>query len=1427
MYKTVQCLLLILLISFNTLFAQDKWEIKRGERPEINLERVPEDSYYSNKLRIKINPSFQERLKENDHVNKEGKDFIGLENVDQLLVKHNILKINKTFGSEALKNEYEERHKAWGFHLWYEIEFAECQGIKDLIKQYCDLKEVEFAEPIYKKQLIDYNPNGFYLINTEVENRKQSNDKGKWIPNDPRFNEQWHYYNTGQQGGTPGVDIDLIDAWEIQKGNPDVIIAIIDGGIEYNHVDLQANIWSGIGYNFVTNSPTIQPHNHGTHVAGTISAVNNNGIGVSGIAGGNGGGNGVSLMSCQVFTASSNGGFEVAPVWAADNGAIISQNSWGYTSSGYYEQAVLDAIDYFNQNAGSEQGSPMSGGITIFAAGNGNSSGQWYPGCYSGVMAVAATNNQDQKSWYSNYDTWVDISAPGGETNTVTERGVLSTITGNNYAYYQGTSMACPHVTGVAALILSHAPGELSPAELKEILKETADNHYAQNPSFNGMLGTGRLNAANALGEAEGLLTGLRNPKDFLAVAVASDQIDLSWSRNENLNSIILAYNSSPTFGIPSYTMLPGDEIEGGGNIIYVGADTLFYHNDLSAVTPYFYRIWSFNEEGEISTGRGAAATTLCSNFELPFNESISNTSFPLCWSTDWEGSGSQNVWTTSNTNHAGGTTGEFRARYVSGTATSRLITPPINTTGIAQITIRFRHFYDDYSSGLTFRLQTSSNGEDWTNTEWSFTSGSGNIGPQLVELDLYENLNNPNTYFAFSITGNHYQFDYWYIDDIEIEGMPTGAPLVTSLDPQNISEFAAELWGEINDQGDEPITASGFVYSINPNPQIDNDNTIVIYTNPLVSEGQFSSLIQNLNAASTYYYRAFAINNIATSYGSQKQLTTLCGTIYLPHNQSFLTSEVPLCWDVTNNGGTAGQVWQFGSFSSGLSGSTSYAYLNSDAYGSGNNQNSDLISPPITIEGYSSITLEFKHYFRQYLSSSMAKVLYSIDGGNNWIEIQSWATTTANPTFFEFEIDNSEANSEIIFKWNYVGAYSYYWCIDDIVVTGVPAGDPPLAITLEADNIGPNSVTFNALVNPRNLNTNVFFEWGISSVTDNIFQYNQIISGQEDQNISLSIENLLPGKEYYYRVKATSVAGTTYGEQLIFGTLNDKPASGELFLDFWSSREASFSGSILSDGGSDILSSGICIGHSQNSTPDDMFYEIEGEEGAFSITVDELIPNTMYYARMYLENEYGITYSNELEFLTNLEVPSIITLDAIIFDSGTVSLNGRLISSWNDPMEDIGFLLHNISDFNQETPDVQVFSTIDYNIQQGEEFNLIIDSLTPETTYYFRTYAINSEGIGFGDIFTFTTWPLSSEINGLSKVSIYPNPASDVVNIVSPEREVVQVVICDLSGKPIINSNEKSNNSSFIINDITPGIYIIRLKYSDGFVSHHRIVIY
>jgi PKD repeat protein len=504
-------MLLILVVSgsfLNPLQASAKvpeGTIIRGERPPIDISTVPDAAIEQGIIRIKFNRTL-ESLLDNGLITSspDGTVRFGIAGIDQLNQQFGVSEVRKTFDAALQNTKYTERHRLWGFHLWYDLIVPAGTNIRSMVMAYSAKNEIEISEPVYRKQLIGAD------INTIQPPAPLGDNTGlNYAPNDPRYNEQWHYNNTGQQSGTPDADIDLPEAWDIIKGNNNVIVAVIDQGIDYTHQDLAANMWPGIGYNFVNNNSTIIPGDHGTHVSGTIAGNTNNAIGVSGIAGGSGTGNGVRLMSCQVFIGNSGGsGFGAASIWAADNGAAISQNSWGYTSAGFYEQATLDGIDYFNVNGG---GTVMSGGITIYAAGNNGTSGLFYPGCYSGVFSVASTNNQDIKSWYSNYDTWVDISAPGGETNTVTERGVLSCWTGNNYGFYQGTSMACPHVSGVAALVLSLAPGALTPQNVKDILTSTTDNIYPLNPTYAGMLGSGRLNAYQALLATESYLTPTAN----------------------------------------------------------------------------------------------------------------------------------------------------------------------------------------------------------------------------------------------------------------------------------------------------------------------------------------------------------------------------------------------------------------------------------------------------------------------------------------------------------------------------------------------------------------------------------------------------------------------------------------------------------------------------------------------------------------------------------------------------------------------------------------------------------------------------------------------------------------------------------------------------------------------------------------------------
>ena len=218
---------------------------------------------------------------------------------------------------------------------------------------------------------------------------------------------------------------------------------------------------------------TIEPDDggHGTHVAGTVAARNNNGKGVAGIAGGDGSADsGVRLLSCQIFRNKDEQGDAAAAIkYAADNGAVICQNSWGYSSTAgvtSMPQLLKEAVDYFIKMAGCDANgnqrpdSPMKGGVVMFAAGNENKEFSAYPACYAPTVSVAAMAWDFSKASYSNYAKWVTITAPGGDQDRFgTEAGVLSTVpkkkVASGYAYFQGTSMACPHVSGIAALIAS------------------------------------------------------------------------------------------------------------------------------------------------------------------------------------------------------------------------------------------------------------------------------------------------------------------------------------------------------------------------------------------------------------------------------------------------------------------------------------------------------------------------------------------------------------------------------------------------------------------------------------------------------------------------------------------------------------------------------------------------------------------------------------------------------------------------------------------------------------------------------------------------------------------------------------------------------------------------------------------------------------
>ncbi|NDV59148.1 S8 family serine peptidase [Bacteroides sp. 519] len=414
--------------------------------------------------------------------------------------------------------KYEGRTRREGLHLWYDVWFSEDVAPTRALEEVAVLDNIEIVSPVLK-----------------IVSKAASSPF-----NDPRFSEQWGLENRGEESWQiAGADIRLMDVWEQYNGHPDVIVAVLDEGVYTDHPDLKENIWVNPGeianndedddnngypddingYNFVENLPVMYPSRHGTHVAGIIAARNNNNIGVSGIAGGNGTPNsGVRLMCCQILKGTLQASTIPAAIkYGADNGAIISQNSWGFSvdnpqTRGFDEPAIKEAIDYFVKYAGCDDdgnqlpNSPMKGGIVLFAVNNKNSSNpiSSAPADYEKVMGVAAMGPDFKKAPYSDYGSYVDISAPGGIQDH--GGGILSTAT-TMYDYYSlmsGASMACPHVSGVAALVIQKygvgKPG-FTAEQLTEILLTSAYEIDSYNPDYVGKLGTGCVNAYAALYE--------------------------------------------------------------------------------------------------------------------------------------------------------------------------------------------------------------------------------------------------------------------------------------------------------------------------------------------------------------------------------------------------------------------------------------------------------------------------------------------------------------------------------------------------------------------------------------------------------------------------------------------------------------------------------------------------------------------------------------------------------------------------------------------------------------------------------------------------------------------------------------------------------------------------------------------------------------
>lgn len=514
--------------------------------------------------------------------------------------------------------KYEARHKAAGLDLWYEIKFdPKAMTPASARNLYKSVPGIQLVEEIRPMKLIGDGPA------CAVDMPKAAGTaKAEPFFNDPMLSQQWHYNNDGSlTGSMPGADINANAAWAIETGKKDVLVAIIDGAFQTDHPDLKDNVWvneaelngepgvddDGNGYvddvygwNFVYDSNDIYPHQHGTHVAGTVGATNNNGIGVSGVAGGSEGHGGVKMMVCQVFDSRSslNADFGKALVYAADNGASIAQCSWGWDQSGYYEQFVLDCIDYFTANGG---GDKMLGGLCIFANGNTGTTGTFYPAAYEPCVAVAAMDPMLNPASYSSNGTFCDVTAPGGNTDYGPAYGVLSTLPNGQYGTMDGTSMACPHVSGIAALVLSkYGNPNFSNSTLRDQLVSSVNDFYTRNPQVEGLFGSGYIDAYKALQMGSG------EAPDAVAnytLTPSQDNVLIEWTIPD-------ADVKSVDHHIIYYSTQPFTTIDGATDLKQVSVDTKFMTSGdpmkytlegLQPVTTYYIAIQAVSRYGDMS----------------------------------------------------------------------------------------------------------------------------------------------------------------------------------------------------------------------------------------------------------------------------------------------------------------------------------------------------------------------------------------------------------------------------------------------------------------------------------------------------------------------------------------------------------------------------------------------------------------------------------------------------------------------------------------------------------------------------------------------------------------------------------------------------------------------------------------------------------
>ncbi len=1344
--------------------------------------------------------------------------------------------LSSLYRIEEIKFLY-PRHKDSKLSRTIQLEFQDANNVLAFAKKIQALNYVEYAE---RKEL----------------------HHSCLTPNDQYFTNS---FNSGQWGL---FQINAEQAWNISTGDANVIVAVTDNAINTNHPDLVNKCIAGWDAVDNDNDPNPCGGNdgfHGSHVSGIVGAESNNNIGVASI------GYDVSIMPVKIGNCSSGaltGGYE-GIIWAADNGAHVINMSWGGSGYSNYGQNVCNYA--WNQ-----------GSILIAAAGNDNVSSVFYPAGYNNVVSVASSTSGDSKSSFSNYGTWIDVTAPGSS--------ILSTNQGSGYQVTQGTSMASPMVAGLVGLIKSHAVSA-SNTDIVNCLLNTATNIDGANPNYIGQLGSGRIDAYQAMLCAsnyafslDASISNISVPEGNICGSTFTPSFDLRNLGSTTLTSVTITYQVSGN-GTQTYNWT-GSLSSGQTTTVTLPAETLTDGN-------YTFTVTSSNSNG--SPDQNPANDSQVNNFTII----SSGEQVTLNLSTDCFGD--EITWSVEDNQ---GNTVISGGPYAN-TSGGQLET---ETFCLAQGCYTFT-INDSYGDGMF--------GSQWNscsvNGNYNLTGASGNTLVQMTAT----NSNFGNT------TSHNFCISSPVPDDAGIIAVVAPSGLLCD---GNITPIVT-----LQNFGNQPLTSVTITYDVGGLPQTYNwTGNLASNQNVNVTLPAITGTTGNLTfTASTSIPNGNSDPN-PNNDASTSSISVFGTAMSLPFVEDFENGFTNQSWTIQNPDGDF--TWEMSNANGTNAPGSNAAKINFFDYAQ-QGQRDGLITAPLNFQGYTYINLDFEHAYRRYDQSLTDSLIVSIStdcgatytrlmaAGENGTGSFATATTTTSaftPTnadwctgnigadCFSINLNSYIGNPSVLIKFESynAGTTGNNLFLDNINITGVQDttcltlsssktdasclnNDGTIVISASGNN-GPytysidngstfvsnnsfnglGAATYSIIVKGANGCTSTVNTINISSAQGPSLTTNYTDETCQNTNGSITINGSNGTAPYSYSIDGgANFSSNNNFSGLAAGAYNlvisDSLGCTSSITQTLTNTNGNFSintsndASICEGNSTNILVSGVPTGGT-----------IAWDNGLSSNTLHTVSPTVTTVYNVTVTDQDGCSKTDSITITVNTYPNiSVMSTSDTICDGETITITatGAQTYNWNtgetnnaitvSPSQTTTYLVagsngncnSNVVSLNitvLPTPNVvintsnntiQVGTTINFNANGSNATNYNWDfgdgnsstSLTPSHLYsspgnYLVTLTGDNGSCSGQDtvMITVNDWnSIVNESNDLN-ISLYPNPAKDQITIENIPSDVTKLQLVDITGKTIKTLLVQSDMTLIPLLDVSNGSYILIGQNETGLTS-------